>query len=318
MKPSNKFGLDQTLALIKSGDNPSKISKDLGIPKQTINYYVGKLKKLGCIEKKGYGTWDYLQEVPKVPKGSQRGKSSDLSKKQIRGHAFIWKIEFYDPYDWKNIIKNYKKKKLTFQTISNGKVYRTIFNSRKIWLTKRGMVIYEPLDFIGKSSFQVKGTAVFEMDKLIKGLLSDLNVKLKPYRFTTSREHYAIIKNELAKQYNDTKKKMFIRNESGTVWMWIDFSHGVNELENNEVVVNRQLQKFWNSNKDHNFKVDADFILKGFQETTKQIKENAKNLDQYAVHLKAHVKSVQDLGNGVKEQTLIFGEIRDLLKELKR
>ena len=57
-----KLGLDSILKLIKEGNTPAKISKEYNVPKQSIAYYVDKLKKLGCIEKKGYGTWSYLMQ----------------------------------------------------------------------------------------------------------------------------------------------------------------------------------------------------------------------------------------------------------------
>lgn len=297
MKRGKEFGLFQILDKIKSGKNPSQITKDYNISKQKVNYYIGKLKQSGCIEKIGYGTWEFKKDLEKVkiqPKGTIPGQ------KQIRGHAFIWKIEFFDNLGWPEIINNYKKKNLTFYKICNGQVFRTIFNNRKIWLTKNGMVIYEPLDYLGYSSFQVKGTAVFEMDKLVKDFLRELNIKFRPYRFTTSREHYGIIKNQLAKQYNDRKEKLYIRGQDGTVWLWIDDSLSLGELENNNALVNRQVQTFWNDHKKHKFEVNASMVLNNFQESAKQIKANADNLEFHADNMRSHVKATQDLSNATK------------------
>jgi len=55
MNNKKKLGLEQILALIKSGFSPAKISSKHSIPKQSLGYYVDKLKRLGCIEKEGYG-----------------------------------------------------------------------------------------------------------------------------------------------------------------------------------------------------------------------------------------------------------------------
>jgi len=299
MKVKEKIGLVQILALIKSGLPPAKISKKYNIPKQNISYFVGKLKKMGCIEKIGYGVWEFKKEVKKVPQGS---KGSQY-KKQIRGHAFIWKIEFAENYNWDQVIRSYKKKRLTFQKICQKKVYRLIYQHRKIWLTKKGMIIYEPMDFYGGSSFKVKGTAVFEMDKLIKDLLKELNLKFRTYRFTTSREHYGIVKNELARQYNDRKDKLHIRGEDGTVWMWIDDSKGLGELENNAPAINRGVQNWFNDHKKHDFKVTPSFVLKA-------IHQNTKNLDYHAENMRIHIKAVQDLGNSVKELVEAVKEIK--------
>lgn len=314
MENEKKLGLVHIFGLLKSGLNPAEISKKYKIPKQTLNYSVDKLKRQGCIEKIGYGTWNCIKPPKRSTNLTSRHSSMSNTnfgtsfrtsstnyrrynlKKEIRGHAFIWKIEFVEPYDWKKAVK---KTNFSFQSIKNDKILRTIFQGRKIWLGKKGLTIYEPLDFFGSSSYEVKGKAVFEMDLLIKNLLKKLNLKFKPYRFTTSREHYGIIKNQLARQYNDKKEKMQIRSEDGTLWMWIDDSLSLGELENNEPNINRQVQNYWNNHKKHKFQVDADFILNVMSEQGQAVTKNAENLDQYARHLKSHVKSIQDLGNGI-------------------
>lgn len=300
-----KFGLVQVLEKLKAGLYPAQISKKYNIPKQTLTYSLDKLKELGCIKKVGYGVWEVLKEVPKVPirpKGTLKVKVR-TSIKEIRGHAFIWKIEFISPYDWMDAIKKYRRKKLSFSAICRGKVARTIFNNRKIWLTKKGLVIYEPLDFLGRSSFEVKGTAVFEMDRLIKGLMKELNLKIKQYRFTTSREHFAMVKNELARQYNDKKEKMMIRGDDGTIWLWIDHSKGEHELETGDPNISRQVQNYWNINKKHSFKINADYILKNFKQSADQIKKNAEHLEFHAENMRSHVGAIKELGEGVNRLT---------------
>lgn len=289
MKGVEKLELVQVLNLIKAGSSPANICKKYNIPKSTLSYTLAKLKKLGCIEHKGYATWQYKRdiiEVPKVPKGSMTGQIGTSIKKQIRGHAFIWKIEFYEDILWNKFIK---KSKINYQMICNKKVFRIMLNSRKIWLTKRGMIIYEPIDFFGRSSFQVKGTAVYEMDRLIKDVLKKLKIKFRPYKFTTSREHYALIKNELAKQYNDKKEKLFVYGEDGGIWLWVDHSHGVHELETRDPNINRKIQQWYNSHKKTNFDVTPEFVLKAIAEQGKHIKKNAEHLNYHAENMRTHV-----------------------------
>lgn len=305
MKEVKRVGLNRVLKEIKEGNSPAQISKKYNIPKQNISYFVCKLKKKGCIQKKGYGVWEYLRPIKEVKDlttthSTKLIKKSLTSKKEIRGHAYIWKIQFVKPYDWNRAIRKYQKTKLSFQLMKHNKIQRTIFQSRKIWLGRKGMTIYEPMDFMGKSSFQVKGKAVFEMDLLIKNLLNELGLKFRPYRFTTSREHYAIIKNELARQYNDKKKKMNIHAEDGSIWMWIDDSKGLAELENADPTINRQVQNFWNSHKKHKFKIDADYVNENFKESARQIKKNAEHLEYHAENMRSHVAVVKQLGDAVK------------------
>ncbi len=311
MELRKKLGLDQIFNEIKEGLNPSEISKKHNIPKQTLAYSLNKLKKLGCIEKVGYGTWEVLKEVPTKGEGTNK-VNSDLPINEIRGHAFIWKIEFAQPYNWIEVIRKYKKKKLSFSVVCKGRIPRTIFNGRKIWLTKKGLTIYEPLDFLGKSSFQVKGTAVYEMDRLIKGLLRETGLKFKIYRFTTSREHYGMIKNELARQYNDKGEKMIIRDQEGTAWLWIDDSKGLGELETGDPHLSRKVQNFWNNHKKHDFKHDGDYIDRNFKESAKQIGQNAENLAYHAENMRSHVGAVKELALGVRE---LREEIKSMREE---
>lgn len=312
MVNNKKLGLNQILNLIKSGSNPSKICEGHKIPKQTLDYRISKLKKLGCIEKKGYGVWEYIKEVPEVPKDTRKGNSD--FKKQIRGHAFIWKIKFYNPILWERKIKN---SSIKYSLICRNKVFRIVFENRKIWLTKDGMIIYEPIDFMGDSSFEVKGQAVYNMDLIVKKLLKRLKITEQKYKFTTSREHYGIIRNELARQYNERKEKMQIRGEDGTVWLWIDDSLSLGELENNEPVVNRQLQNFWNDHKRTGFGMTPSVIMEGFNQSSQQlnlafkgIKQNAEHLEFHAENMRTHIKAVQELGSGVKELTKIIKELK--------
>lgn len=290
MKRGKKFLLVHILDLIKEGKNPAQISKLLNISKQNLNYYVEKLKKLDCIEKKGYGVWEFKREIKEVkirPKDTRIGKG----KKEIRGHAFIWKIQFYKTIDWGEFIK---KSSLNFQVIGRGKVYRILFKNRKIWLTTKGMIIYEPMDYLGISSFQVKGTAVYEMDKLVKAILKTLKIKWTHYKFTTSREHYGIIKNELARQHNEKKEKLYIRGEDGDIWLWIDDSLSLGELENNEPVVNRQVQNWWNDKKAHGFKVTDTFLLNSMNQVT-------QNQIMFDKNFQSHLEVINKLGTAVDE-----------------
>lgn len=295
MKSTKKFLLPRILEELNKGLNPAQISRKLGISKQNTNYYVNKLKKDGIIRKKCYGVWE-TKEVKRsknLTPGQYKGSNFYFSKeKEVRGHAFIWRIEFINPFNWEKILKN---QKLTLQRLNSG-IWRTIYKGRKIWFTKKGLIIYEPLDFLGESSFKVKGQAVFEMDRLIKDLLFKIGQEQKAYRFTTSREHYGLIRNHLAKQYNDRKEKMSIRTEEGTAWLWIDDSHSLGELETNEPIVNRQLQVWWNDHKNMKFELTPTKTLQMIQQVT-------KNQLMFDNNFQSHLKVISELGQGVRRLT---------------
>lgn len=258
MRSKKKLILHLIITEIKDGHSPSFICKEHGIKKQTLQYYLRQLKKDGIIEKESYGVWKVLKEVSKSTKAYK-------VKKQIRGHAFNWKVRFKHDIDWE---KRLKKFNINYNYVGiNNSTPRIIFNGKKIWFTKTGLVIYEPQSFFSVSSYTSKGLAVYELDNTIKSLGRKLQINLDNYQFTTSREHYGMIKNELARQYNKKGEKLHVRDDNG-IWLWIDDSHSLNELETNNTKISRNVQDWYNDNKKHNFEVTSSFILEGFNKLT--------------------------------------------------
>ena len=316
MKEGEKVGLHSILSDLKTGLSQKEISEKYSMPKQTVSYNVGKLIKLKCVEKVGHGissSWKFLKDVQVRPEDTLKVK---VGLREIKGHAFIWNIEFVEEgYDWKQIIENYKRRykkpALSFKMICGGKVPRTIFKGRKIWLTKKGLTIYEPLNFFGRSSFTVKGTAVFEMDRLIKDLLEVFKLKLQHYRFKCSREHFSHVNNQIARQFNDRKQR--IKVEFDGKFFWIDHSDGVDEEETNDPNISVAANKFYKSQVKTGFKVTPEVVLDTLDKSAKQIKENAENFEEYADNIKSHIAAIKSLGAGVKEQNKIFREIRDFM-----
>lgn len=308
MKYGKNLGLDQVLAEIKAGKTPAKISQEHGIPKQTLSYSTTRLKKLGCVEyNPETRAWKWIKEVPIRPKDTSKVNSD------IRGHAFIWNIEFLEErIDWDQVVKNYKKRKpnskLTFKKICNGKVNRILFKGKKIWLTKTGLTIYEPMDFMGKSSFSVKGTAVFEMDRLIKKLLKEFGVRFQYYRFKCSREHYAQVKNQLARQFNDNKQKIRVEHEGK--WFWIDHSQGEHEEETNNPNTSVQAQAYYKdavkegfSQKHSVIKENFSAISENLKQATQQINQNAQNFGFYADNMVTHVAVMKQIQQKLSEMS---------------
>ena len=319
MEKVNKLGLHNIISEIKAGLIPAQISKKHNIPKQTLSYNVGKLIKMGCIENPSYGVWVVIKDVPNQPKDTLK-VNSDFSKNDIRGHAFIWNIEFLEGgYNWGQVVTNYKKRyqkpSLSFKMICRGKVPRTIFKNRKIWLTKTGLTIYEPLDFFGNSAFKVKGDAVYEMDKLIKQFLEKFKLTKQFYRFKCSREHFAHIKNQMARQFNDKKQKIKVEFEGK--YFWIDHSHGEHEEETNNPQVSVQAQKYYKSHVKTMFAFTPEVIGDLITKNAEGIKGNTDNFKEYAENIKSHIGAIKTLGAGVEKQNQIFERIALVLKKLE-
>lgn len=291
MKEEKKQRLLLIISEIKKGKNPSKISKEHQINKKTLQNYLRQLKKMKCIQKESYGVWKVLKEV------SITTKATSL-RKQIRGHAFNWKVRFKKDIIWE---RRLKKLNIKYQLIGiNKSTPRIIFNNKKIWFTKTGLVIYEPQSFFSQSSFTSKGMAVWELDKTIKALGRRLKIDLNDYQFTTSREHYGMIKNELAKQYNDRGEKLYIVDNKG-LWMWIDFSHGIHELETNEPKNSRGVQNWYNDMKKHNFQVTPSFLLENINKVTNNQLMFNKNFESHVEAIKTLSETVKELKNEVRK-----------------
>jgi len=272
MKKQKKLRLHLIYDEIKAGKNPSKISKEHNINKKTLQYYLRQLKKNGQIEKVGYGIWKVSKEVSISSKACPKEVSilSDKidKKKEIRGHAFNWKVKFKWNVNWEKRLKN---NKINYKLIGiNKSTPRIIFRQKKIWFTKTGLIIYEPISFFSASSYTSKGLAVYELDKTIKALGRLLKIDLSKYWFTTSREHYGMIKNELARQYNNKGEKLYIRDDKG-LWLWIDFSHSIHEIETNKPKESRNVQNWLNDHKKHDFKVTPSFTLEAFGKVAKSL-----------------------------------------------
>jgi hypothetical protein len=249
-----KRGLYQlVLRKIELGMNPAKICKTYNLNKKSVQNVVGKLKRQGIIKKIGYAVWEVDKQVLNQVRQLEIKKTSH----QIRGHAFNWKIRFLRQIDW---IKRLEKYSVPYKLVGFQQIPRIIIDNKKIWLTKKGMTIYETKDFFANNSFSSKGKAVYELDRLIKKIGRKLEIDLTPYKFTTLREHFALIKNELARQYNNKKEKLYIKDDGG-IWMWIDHSEGEHELESNEVILNKKIQDWYNDQKKTNFEVTPSFVF---------------------------------------------------------
>lgn len=278
MKSKKKFLLHLIISNLKEGKSPAQIADENDISKQNLNYYLRQLKKEGVIEKESYGVWKVLKEVKKSTKAR-------ITHKQIRGHGFNWKVRFKYEIDWKRRLERFK---VPHETLGvRGNTPRIILNNKKIWLTKKGLVVYEPKSFFSDSSHTSKGQAVWELDKTIKRLGRLLEIDLEGYEFTTSREHYGQIKNELAKQYNDKGEKLYIRDDKGN-WMWIDDSHALNELETNEPKVSKQVQDWYNDWKKNNFDLTATDIKTAFMKLSKEI-EDLKSKPQLSMDIPNYI-----------------------------
>jgi hypothetical protein len=284
---------------LKQGLTPMEISKEFNISKQNLNYYIRQLKNKGLIEKKGYGVWEV---------GGQIEHALILSKKTIRGHAFIWKVNLQKEIDWKNVLK---QSKIDFKLVRNC-IPRAFINNKKVWFGRKTLTIYESNSFYGENAVESRKYAVVSLRETIDTIQKIIGINLFPCEFTPAREHYALIKNDLAKQVNRNGEKIYIRDSRGE-WMWMDMSDGIGELEtgnHNALVNNIGVQRWWNDMKDTKFQWTPSVIGKSIYEVT-------QNQLMFNQNFQSHVQAVKDLGHSAKANSETVIQLADVIRDLK-
>jgi len=299
-KEVKKLFLLDILTALKEGKRPPHISKELNITKQLLSYYMGKLKALGYIKKVGYGVWEVTERSTKLTKDTR----------EVRGHAFMWKVKLPKIQNWKDRVKVLEKLGIKYKLIGPyQKTPRIMFKDRKIWLGNKYLIIYEPKSFIGHNATESQKYAVNSLKDLLEALEYKFKVSFKikgNYEFKVRRQHYALMKNLIAKQCNKEGKTLQIFYE-GDLWFIIDNSHNLQEAETVHTptakIDNLGFQNYMNSNKRTDWKVTPEFVLN----TMNGIQQNQLIFDK---NMKSHLAILKKLGEAVDELTKEIGRLK--------
>lgn len=293
------------LSKLNHTTNLEKIRKDLNISKQQLNYYLRGLKKKGQIVHKGRGWYEPI----KTSKNST--KYGILLEKDIsRGHAYVWTIKIKKPNKWNKRIEILNNKGINFKLVGALKTTPRIKAlGRKVWLCNNHLRIYDKKEksYYGKTAKESRYLALNEV-KLILGVLErKLGISLNPTDIEFQKEHYALIKNDLAISENRKGNIWRIRDENGE-WLLVDDSlEKGGELETigkKAFHTNIPMQKWWNDHKENDFKVTPTFLME-------QLNVLVQDRRYWAEHQKSHVEAIQTLSQTVKE-------LREEIKRLRK
>jgi biotin operon repressor len=303
----NNFYLS-VLNTLKDTTDLTKIREKLGISKQNLNYYLRELKKKQLIMNRSDGRWELVKSSKNLTK-----YGSFLPKDFIRAHAYIIEVKLPKIEKWEKRIEILEEKKINYKLVGALKqTPRIIVMNRKVWLCNDHLRIFDKKNesYYGDHAIEGRKQAFWTFFKIIKIIENKFGILIRPFNFEWRKEHYSFIKNDLAIDQNQKGIIWRISDESGE-WLLIDDSLGEGgELENTgkeAFMTNPKMQKWWNEEKETNFEVGPKFILKvmnGIQQ----------NQLIYSENIKTHIKAIQDLGNGVKEQSKIMKQIKNLLK----
>lgn len=299
---------------LKISTNLNKIQKELNISKQKLNYYLRQLKDSGLVINKSRGLWE-LTNASKNP--TKYGKN--LTKDTIRGHAYIINIIPEKlPENWNKRLELIKKKGINYKLVGAKETTPRIkVLGRKVWLCNKHIRVFNKPgeSFYGLNAIESRKQAFWTFYKVLNALEGKLGVSLRPYNFRWQKEHYAFIKNDLAIDQNHKGIIWRIVDENEDEWLLIDDSLEMGgELENvgkKALLTNLDMQKWWNKKKENKFKVDDDYIQKGFSKTNDMIMKNAGHLNFYAENMRSHVEAIRILSQTIKE---LKGEVRKLKK----
>lgn len=321
-KKKSKIFYSIVLSAIKNYSYPTKVAKSLNISKQRLYYYTTTLQREGCIKKISQGAWIFLKDFDekrvKKSKKINLGRSAQppqktmslLNDKNVRGHAFMFHLKLGSIRNWNNRRKYFDRIKLKYEKLKHGE--KIIIKGRIVHLFSKSVIIYDRESYVSELARETKSLAVYNFLSIITNLENKIKVSFKyrkKYQFRVTREHYALMKNCLAKQFNKEGKKLEVYNGKG-LWLLIDNSFNLDEkevLKNRESDPNQAIedtngvQNYWNSHKNTNFKVTPDFIL----EAMHGIQQNQGVFDQ---NMKSHLSVLDKLGTAVDE----------LRKEIKR
>lgn len=284
---------------------------------QRLNYYISSLKKAGFIKKIGYGVWqtekEFSEEKLKEVKTTKKITTQHTKPQPtIRGHAFQFNIKLPKIHNWKKRRDFLDKNNIAYENlkiIGNGE--KIHFKGKKVWLTDKSIIIFEKTSFLSDSAAGSKSYAIYDMLSLLKSLESLFNVSFminKGYRFKVSKQHYARLSCSLANQYRKDGKKLYVKQEDGTTWLWTDYSLNIDETETGNTErsdkdMDNHIHPFLNSLRK------AEGYTPEF--VTNTLGQLIKYQEYYAKNLNSHVKAVQRLGIGVEG-------LRNDLKNLKK
>lgn len=287
-KQLKKIFLNDIVSLLQKGQNPSQIARQLNTTPQSINHYIKTLKAKGLIKKIGYGTWETTKNLTEVTN-------------EVRGHAFLWKIKLEKKFDWTKILIN---KNIQFKLIQSNKALRVIINEKKVWLNKQSIIIYDKDSYFSSTALETRKQAVYTMIETINILKNKLDIDFSINKFKVSRNHYALIKNNLAIQCDKEGKRINISNENG-LWFVIDNSYNLHEAEavhpKTALIDINGLQNYLNSHKDTNWKVTPDFILNSLNQVTNNQLMMDHNIVKHFEVLNDIQKAINELNHTMKQ-----------------
>lgn len=198
---------------------------------QALQYHLTNLKLEGIIWKIGK-VWMADKDKWEQYNFKESLKKQHYGGRDIRGHGFQWYLKIPSIPGWS---KRERKLKEYVESKAVWKGQKIVVRNYKCWLLDKCIIMYLPKgkSFYHYSAEESYSMAVRDLYGTLKGLENRLGISLKidgKYQVKPSKQHYAKIKDSLAKDFNQRKEKLRVLFE-GEEWLIIDDSFNLNELE---------------------------------------------------------------------------------------
>jgi len=298
IKPESKGGINEIFNLI-----PLCPNHHLDIHKFGINdYYKGKINS-------------FYEKLEKV-----------TVRNRIRGHGFQFRLKVKELRGWnqENRIKFYKKKGIPYYKLKVfGGGEGIVVNKKKVWITNKSVIIFDKASIIkntAKEVFEEELNKIIDLIEKIEGMFKTSFKINGKYKFKVTRQHYARMKDDLAKEYNRKNKKLYIYNEKG-LWFVIDNSFNLEESETvHPKTAKRDMDKaivpFFNSLQE-NQGYTPRFVLDALGKNLELMNGIQQNQLIFDRNMKSHLEVLDKLGNEVKRLSNVISGVVKENKKLK-
>ena len=290
---------------LKLSTNLNKIQEKLSISKQQLNYYLRQLKESGFIIQKGRGWYE-----PSKKSKNSTNHGIFLRKDMIRGHAYVWTIDLKKkPKNWDKRLDILKRNNINYKLVGAKETTPRIkVLGRKIWLCNDNLRIFDKKgnSYYGEDAKESRYKAFYEIKLIVNALNNKLGIFLKPSRINFQKEHYALIKNDLAIEENKKGNIVRISDEEGE-WLLIDDSLEMGgELETvgkKSYKTNIPMQKWWNDNKKHKFEVTPTLLLESINQVVQVQKIEQEKKLEYSRDLVVHKNAIDTMSKETKRMS---------------
>lgn len=239
----------------------------------------------------------------KINNGVEKFEST-LDKNKFRLHGQEWNIKIIS----KSNKYEFSRKKGNTLSLENS----------TIRLYKDSIEIYSKQSFWGKNEQEATRISLIYWERFFIKLENRYNILLFKEGKNNIRlvnQHFAEVDSEVAKDYLKRKETLsLIAREDGKGWFNLDNSFGFNERECIHPETSKQdsekVSKQVNDWRDYDPPTNSE-LAQSILQTNNQIQIFTQASAEYGLHIKSHIKAIQDLGSGVTQ-------LIELIKEIKR